>query len=88
VKSYLKAGVTFAFSNTSQQLTVSDQSLVITALKTPPDVPVRNPDGSFAASNEQYMPTNPMIMAMLIDKKIKRKIFVPILIWNWNLSKD
>ena len=32
VKSYLKAGVTFAFSNTSQKLTVSDQSLVITAL--------------------------------------------------------
>ncbi|MBP9017906.1 MAG: TonB-dependent receptor, partial [Paludibacteraceae bacterium] len=71
VKSYLKAGVTFAFSNTSQQLTVSDQSLVITALKTPPDVPVRNPDGSFAASNEQYMPTNPMAMAMLIDNKNK-----------------
>jgi len=71
VKSYLKAGVTFAFSNTSQKLTVSDQSLVITALKTPPDVPVRNPDGSFAASNEQFMPTNPMAMAMLIDNKNK-----------------
>jgi TonB-linked SusC/RagA family outer membrane protein len=67
----LKAGVTFAYSNTSQKLTVSDQSLVITALKTPPDVPVRNPDGSFAASNEQYMPTNPMAMAMLIDNKNK-----------------
>jgi len=71
VKSYLKAGVTFAFSNTSQKLTVSDQSLVITALKTPPDVPVRNPDGSFAASNEQFMPTNPMAMAMLIDNNNK-----------------
>ena len=69
VKSYLKAGVNFAFSNTYQKLTVSDQSLVITALKTTPDVPVRNPDGSFAASNEQYMPTNPMAMAMLIDNR-------------------
>lgn len=69
VKSYLKAGVNFAFSNTRQKLTVSDQSLVITALKTTPDVPVRNADGSFAASDEQYMPTNPMAMAMLIDNR-------------------
>ncbi len=69
VKSYLKAGVNFAFSNIRQKLTVSDQSLVITALKTTPDVPVRNPDGSFAASDEQYMPTNPMAMAMLIDNR-------------------
>ncbi|MCE5330666.1 MAG: TonB-dependent receptor [Bacteroidales bacterium] len=69
VKSYLKAGMNFAFSNTYQKLTVSDQSLVITAIKTTPDVPVRNPDGSFAASDEQYMPTNPMAMAMLIDNR-------------------
>ena len=69
VKSYLKAGVSFAFSNIRQKLTVSDQSLVITALKTTPDVPVRNADGSFAASDEQYMPTNPMAMAMLIDNR-------------------
>ena len=69
VKKYLKAGVNFAFSNTRQKLTVSDQSLVITALKTTPDVPVRNSDGSFAASDEQYMPTNPMAMAMLIENR-------------------
>ena len=69
VKNYLKTGINFAFSNIRQKLTVSDQSLVITALKTTPDVPVRNPDGSFAASDEQYMPTNPMAMAMLIDNR-------------------
>jgi len=67
VKDYVKAGVSFAFANTNQTLTVSDQSLVITALKTTPDVPVRNADGSFAASDEQFMPTNPMAMAMLVD---------------------
>ncbi|MGB4577889.1 MAG: TonB-dependent receptor [Paludibacter sp.] len=67
VKSYLKAGVSFAFNNSFQTLTVSDQSLISTALRTTPDVPVRNADGSFAASSEQYMPTNPMAMALLID---------------------
>ena len=66
-KKWLKTGVNFAFSNTFQQLTVSDQSLVQVALRTTPDVPVRNADGSFAASDEQFMPTNPMAMAMLID---------------------
>ncbi|PCH71380.1 MAG: SusC/RagA family TonB-linked outer membrane protein [Bacteroidales bacterium] len=69
VKSYLKAGVNFAFSNTKQDLTVSDQSLVITAIRTTPNVPVRNPDGSFAASDQQFMPTNPMALATLIDNR-------------------
>jgi TonB-linked SusC/RagA family outer membrane protein len=68
-KKWLKTGVNFAFSNTFQQLTVSDQSLVQVALRTTPDVPVRNADGTFAASDEQFMPTNPMAMAMLIDNK-------------------
>jgi len=67
VKSYLKAGINFAFNQLDQNLTVSDQSLVSIALRTTPNVPVRNADGSFAASDEQFMPTNPMAMAMLID---------------------
>jgi TonB-linked SusC/RagA family outer membrane protein len=68
-KKWLKTGVSFAFSNTFQDLTVSDQSLVQVALRTTPDVPVRNADGSFAASDEQFMPTNPMAMALLITNK-------------------
>lgn len=71
VKSFIKAGVNFAFSSLNQNLTVSDQSLVSIALRTTPDVPVRNADGSFAASEEQFMPTNPMAMAMLIDNRME-----------------
>jgi TonB-dependent SusC/RagA subfamily outer membrane receptor len=67
VKPWMKVGINFAFDNSFQKLTVSDQSLVSIALRTTPDVPVRNADGSFAASDEQFMPTNPMAMAMLID---------------------
>lgn len=72
VKSWLKAGVNFAFDNSFQKLTTSDQSLVLMALRTTPDVPVRNADGSFAASDEQFMPPNPMAMAMLIDNNKER----------------
>ncbi|SEK77368.1 SusC/RagA family TonB-linked outer membrane protein [Parapedobacter koreensis] len=71
VKSYLKAGINFAFNHLNQTLTVSDQSLVSIALRTTPDVPVRNADGSFAASDEQFMPTNPMAMATLIDNRME-----------------
>jgi TonB-linked SusC/RagA family outer membrane protein len=66
-KKWAKVGINFALSNTFQKLTVSDQSLVQVALRTTPDVPVKNADGSYAASDEDFMPTNPMAMAMLID---------------------
>ena len=69
VKSWVKAGINFAFAQTNQKVTVSDQSLINVAIRTTPDVPVRNTDGSFAASDEQFMPTNPMAMALLIDNR-------------------
>ncbi|MDR2650948.1 MAG: TonB-dependent receptor [Prevotellaceae bacterium] len=69
VKNFLKAGVNFAFSNSNQKLTVSDQSLISTAIRTTPDVPVRNADGSFAGTEEQFMPRNPMALASLVDNR-------------------
>src|SRR5690606_13450720 len=47
VKDYLKVGVNFALSNSKQRTTVSDQSLILTALKQTPNVAVRNADGNF-----------------------------------------
>jgi len=67
VNKWVKTGINFAFAQTNQTVTVSDQSLINVAIRTTPDVPVRNADGSFAASDEQFMPTNPMAMALLID---------------------
>ncbi|MDR0824451.1 MAG: TonB-dependent receptor [Prevotella sp.] len=71
VKSWLKAGINFAFANTDQKLTVSDRSLIATALRMTPDVPIRNADGSFAGTEEQYMPINPMALASLISNKVE-----------------
>jgi TonB-linked SusC/RagA family outer membrane protein len=68
IKSWAKAGVNFAFSNTAQKLTVSDQSLVLNALRYTPDVPVRNADGSLTSSEDNdWLPANPIAMATLID---------------------
>jgi TonB-linked SusC/RagA family outer membrane protein len=71
VKSYLKAGVSFAFHNFFQKLTVSDQSLVGLALRMTPDVPVRNPDGSFGGieNAETWLPKNPIAFSQLIDNR-------------------
>ena len=73
VKPWAKVGVNMAFSNTFQTLTVSDQSLINIALRSTPDVPVRNADGSFGATDIDFMPTNPIAMAQLRDNR--RELF-------------
>ncbi len=71
VKPWAKVGSNMAFSNTFQQLTVSNQSLINTALRSTPDVPVRNADGSFSAADEPFMPTNPIAMAQLRENNLE-----------------
>ncbi|MEA4887766.1 MAG: SusC/RagA family TonB-linked outer membrane protein, partial [Bacteroides graminisolvens] len=60
VKKYLKMGINFAFSNSRQKLTVSDESLIETALKQTPNVAVRNADGTFdGPDTDEYVQNNP-----------------------------
>ncbi|GHT56165.1 SusC/RagA family TonB-linked outer membrane protein [Bacteroidia bacterium] len=73
VKPWVKVGMNMAFSNTYQELTVSDQSLINVALRSTPDVPVRNADGTFGATDVDFMPTNPIAMAQLRENK--RELF-------------
>ncbi|GHT78225.1 SusC/RagA family TonB-linked outer membrane protein [Bacteroidia bacterium] len=72
VKSWAKAGVTFNLSNTFQQLTNNDQNLVQVAIRSTPDVPAQNTDGTYSAADEQFMPTNPLAMANLIENSVER----------------
>jgi len=65
VKPWAKVGFNMAFSNTFQNLTVSDQSLISSALRITPDVPVRNVDGTFASSDDNSIPANPVALASL-----------------------
>ncbi|MDR1199106.1 MAG: TonB-dependent receptor [Prevotellaceae bacterium] len=87
VKDFLKAGINFALSNSNQKLTVSDQSLISVALRTTPDVPVRNADGSFAGTEEQFMPRNPMALASLVNNTnettgIRGNTYLEAKIWD------
>ncbi|MBS2099709.1 SusC/RagA family TonB-linked outer membrane protein [Carboxylicivirga linearis] len=68
VKSFLKMGINFAFSNSKQNTTVSDDNLIITALKQTPNVAVRNADGTFdGPDTDEYVQNNPVGLAMIKD---------------------
>lgn len=70
VKDFLKVGVNFAFNNSKQKTTVSDESLILTALKQTPNVAVRNADGSFdGPDTDEYVQNNPVGLAMIKDNR-------------------
>jgi len=65
VKPWVKVGANMAFSNTNQNLSLSNQDLVNKALTITPNVPVKNADGSYATDDVQWVPTNPVALAAL-----------------------
>lgn len=70
VKEYLKVGLNFAFSNTKQNTTVSDDALIKTALKQTPNVAVRNADGNYdGPDTDEYVQNNPVGLAMLKENR-------------------
>jgi TonB-dependent starch-binding outer membrane protein SusC len=70
VKSFLRAGVNFAFSNSEQTTTVSDESLILTALKQTPNVAARNADGTYdGPDTDEFVQNNPLGLAMIKDNR-------------------
>lgn len=66
VKKWLKSGISLDLSNSNQKLTVSDESLIKTALKQTPVVAARNADGSFdGPQTTEFVMTNPLGLALL-----------------------
>lgn len=66
VKSWLKMGVNMTFSNSNQEITVDDNSLILVALKQTPNVAVRNADGEFdGPDTDEYVQNNPVGLAMM-----------------------
>ncbi|WP_348798011.1 SusC/RagA family TonB-linked outer membrane protein [Flavobacterium adhaerens] len=68
VRDYFKVGLNFALSNTKQNTTINDGSLILTALKQTPNVAVRNADGSFdGPDTDQFVQNNPIGLASIRD---------------------
>ena len=72
VKSFLKVGVNFALSQYNQTTTVTDDALIITALKQTPNVAVRNADGTFdGPDTTEFVQNNPIGLASIKDNHNK-----------------
>jgi len=71
VKEWARTGVNFAFSNTNQKLTVSNEDLVLKAIGAGPNIPVRNNDGSYGMPDGQWTGggTNPIAKALMFDNR-------------------
>lgn len=66
VKDWLKMGVNMTFANSKQEITVDEESLILTALKQTPNVAVRNADGEYdGPDTDEYVQNNPVGLAML-----------------------
>ena len=82
VKDWLHVGANLGTGITNENLTINQTytGVITGALLQAPDIPVRNPDGSFAGptSSERSGPTyfNPVAIAMVRDNKLVRKNFM------------
>lgn len=66
IRKWLKTGVNFNFSNSTQKVTVADESLIKIALKQTPNVAVRNADGGYdGPDTREYVQNNPVGLAMI-----------------------
>ena len=76
MKSWLKFGMTAAYSNSNDDLKLADsnEGLIYYSLTTPPNIPIYNIDGSYRSdSQEGYTSPNPIAIAMEDDILLNRQ---------------
>ena len=76
MKSWLKFGMTAAYSNSNDDLKLADsnEGLIYYSLTTPPNIPIYNVDGSYSSvSQEGYTNPNPIAIAMEDDILLNRQ---------------
>ncbi|MBV7532016.1 TonB-dependent receptor [Chitinophaga sp. sic0106] len=76
---WLKLSTSVNFYQTNERLSSTSEDVIRTALNLAPNVPVKNPDGTWGGattnefgSNAQYAPLNPVAISTLIDNTYKR----------------
>lgn len=68
VKKFLKVGVNLAVNKTNQVTTITDDALILTALKQTPNVAARNADGTFdGPDTTEFVQNNPLGLALMKD---------------------
>ncbi len=78
-RKWLKLGVNLQLSNTDEQLATGSTDVINNAIQMAPNIPVYNPDGSWGGadpingSSLQFTPPNPIALANLLDRSLRRR---------------
>lgn len=74
LKSWLRGGVNFSFSETKQEVG-TDKNTIMSALMQQPTVAVTSPDGTFDGPEDVWMPDNPVGLAELTTNNNRKTNF-------------
>jgi TonB-linked SusC/RagA family outer membrane protein len=78
-RKWLKIGMNLQLFHTDEQLATGSSDVINNAIQMAPNVPVKNPDGSWGGadpangSSLQFTPANPIALANLLDRSYKRR---------------
>ncbi|MFB6456589.1 SusC/RagA family TonB-linked outer membrane protein [Chitinophaga sp. Hz27] len=78
-KKWLKLSTSLNFYQTKEKLSTTSEDVIHNAINLAPNVPVKNPDGSWGGAttnefgtNAQYAPVNPVAIASLVNNTLKK----------------
>jgi TonB-linked SusC/RagA family outer membrane protein len=72
-RSWLKIGTNLNLSKTEDRVTQTNNDLINLAIEQSPNIPLKNPDGSWGGpTNPQFAVNNPIAIANLIDNRVNR----------------
>lgn len=76
----IKLSTSLSFSQTEEDLSFSENDVILKALQMAPNIPVQNADGTWGTAskddpNAQYFIENPIALSQLIDNRITRTNF-------------
>ncbi|WEK38423.1 MAG: TonB-dependent receptor [Candidatus Pseudobacter hemicellulosilyticus] len=77
----INLGLNLSYNQTKENLTTSQENIIINALQLSPQVPVKNLDGTWGGADENnganiYAPVNPLAIASMVTNENNRKQFL------------
>jgi len=74
MKPWLKGGISFSLADSKQNVGTENNS-IMNALRSQPSTAVRNPDGGFDGPDDEWMPENPVALALVKTNYNKKENF-------------
>jgi TonB-dependent starch-binding outer membrane protein SusC len=79
VRKWLKIGLNVNYNQTNESLSATQEGVINNALRIAPNIPVKNPDGSWGGAQNvngnpvQFTPLNPVAISSLIQNNLVRR---------------